>query len=540
MVPHLTRLLAAAATLTFLLGTAPSAQAALPVTTHPELTLARVLQTAPFTGSSVSAKDNEGSAYVARDDSLWLADDDGRAIYEVSATTGALKRVIDRNQLAAATRFGGTGTAGLDRSRDLESLAYDRATDTLYAFSGSCCTATVLPAAYRLTRRDGVLELDSFQPLPPGSDFTASDWNAADQKIYVGISRDIRTYDYPSNTVGPTFQVAGLSGIEGFDFSADGADLFVARSPAQLSRVDWATRSMVPGWTFDLTGFGVLDARGAALVGDQLYVSDGYDFRTAGDPVNHAVFVFDVTESVLPASAPTASFTATATSGPAPLSVTFTDTSTGAPASWAWTFGDGQTAGTQNPTHVFTDPGTYTVKLTASNAAGSTMATGQVTVSPGATTTVGDNLVANPGFEQDLAGWDAGGVAGSTLSRVEGGHTGSWAARLTNTSTAPVTVSLNDSPNTVATSRAGTYAGSAWVRSDTAGAKLYLRVREYKGSTKVSEKIVAVTLSTQWQQVSATLTPVSPGTTSIEVATAVYSAAPNASYYVDDVELAVS
>ena len=527
---------------TLLPGLALPAHAALPTTSSPELTLDHLLRTTPFTGSSVSMKDDEGSAYVARDNSLWLVDDDGRMLFEVDPGTGALKRTINRDQLAATKRYGGTTSAGTDRNRDLESLAYDESTDTLYAFSGPCCSASVLPTAFRLTRQNGSLRLDSFQPLAAGSDFTASDWNPADGKVYVGVGRNIQTYDYVTNKTGPTFQVSGLSGILGFEFSADGADLFVARSPAQLSRVDWATRTLVKGWTFDLTGFGMLDARGVVLIGDRFFVSDGYDYRGAGDPMNHAVFVFDVTgSSPPPPAAPTASFTASPASGTAPLAVTFTDTSTGSPTSWAWTFGDGGTSSAQNPTHTFSDAGTYVVTLTATNAGGSSTATHQVSVSPGGSTPPpGSNLVGNPGFESSTADWDNNGVSVVSLQRVSGGHSGSWSAKLTNTSTGTATETLNDSPNTVATSAAGTYTGSVWVRADTAGAKLYLRVREYQGSTKVSEKVVGVVLSTSWQQVTATLVPTSPGSTSIELATAVFSAAAGSSYYADDVSLTLS
>ena len=68
--------------------------------------------------------------------------------------------------------------------------------------------------------------------------------------------------------------------------------------------------------------------------------------------------------------APTASFTASATSGTAPLSVQLTNTSTGAPTSWSWNFGNGITSTLQNPSVTYTLAGTYTVSLTASNASG--------------------------------------------------------------------------------------------------------------------------------------------------------------------------
>jgi PKD repeat protein len=77
---------------------------------------------------------------------------------------------------------------------------------------------------------------------------------------------------------------------------------------------------------------------------------------------------------------PTASFTASPTSGTAPLPVQFTDTSTGSPTAWAWDFGDGATSTAQNPQHTYVAAGTYTASLTASNAAGSNAATTTITV----------------------------------------------------------------------------------------------------------------------------------------------------------------
>ena len=78
-----------------------------------------------------------------------------------------------------------------------------------------------------------------------------------------------------------------------------------------------------------------------------------------------------------PPPAPTADFSATPTSGDAPLEVDFTDASTDSPTSWAWDFeNDGNVDSiAQNPTHTYTTAGTYTVKLTATNANGSDVET---------------------------------------------------------------------------------------------------------------------------------------------------------------------
>lgn len=85
-------------------------------------------------------------------------------------------------------------------------------------------------------------------------------------------------------------------------------------------------------------------------------------------------------------TAPVASFTASPTSGTAPLNVAFTDTSTGSPTSWAWDFGDGGTSTAQNPSHSYAAAGTYTAKLTATNSAGSSSATTTITVGTSTTT----------------------------------------------------------------------------------------------------------------------------------------------------------
>jgi len=530
-------------TLLLLVGTAcvlgaTAARAALPDTSSPELELERTIRTAPFAGSSTSTKDNEGSAYVPKDDSLWVADDDGRAVYEINRTTGALKQTITRSALEAARPVGGGSAAGTYRTRDLESMAYDSSSDTLYLFSGTCCTSASLPTAYRLRRNSsGAFRVESFQPLPSGTDFTAAAWHPTEKKLYTGLGSNLRTYDYATNKVGSSFQISGLTGIFGMSFSSDGSDLFVARSSTRLSRVTWSTKSLRSGWTFDLSGFGMLDPRAVEIIDDRFYVSDGYDFRAAGDPLSHAIFVLGVRGST--SSAPTASFTASPLEGPAPLTVQFTDTSTGSPTSWRWQFGDGSTTSKRSPSHTYVAAGTYTVKLTVSNAAGQSVASGKIVVGQEAPEPNG-NLIGNAGFETSTSGWDDAGNAAVRLERVTGGHSGSWSARLTNTSSGPVTTTLNDAPNWVQTSARGTYAGSVWVRSDTPGAKAYLRIREFRGSTKVNEAVVGVKLTTSWQRINVSLTPVDPGATTLDFATVVYSAPAGTHFYADDASLSLS
>lgn len=93
--------------------------------------------------------------------------------------------------------------------------------------------------------------------------------------------------------------------------------------------------------------------------------------NSAGSDIEVKLAYITVTAAV--PVAPTANFTATPLSGNAPLTVVFTDTSTGSPTGWSWDFAnDGVYDSTeQNPTHIYSGVGTYSVKLRATNAQGS-------------------------------------------------------------------------------------------------------------------------------------------------------------------------
>lgn len=136
---------------------------------------------------------------------------------------------------------------------------------------------------------------------------------------------------------------------------------------------------------FDIDGDSVLDAEepSAAATSDGngvLSVSSpivvpgvaaGDYFVRADVPAGYTV---EAAANFTVLGSPVAAFTADVTSGARPLTVHFTDLSTGEPASWAWDFdNDGTVDSTeQNPTHTYHAAGTYTVKLTVTNAYGST------------------------------------------------------------------------------------------------------------------------------------------------------------------------
>jgi len=97
------------------------------------------------------------------------------------------------------------------------------------------------------------------------------------------------------------------------------------------------------------------------------------------------------------AGAPVANFTATPTTGTAPLNVAFTSTSTGTISTFAWNFGDGGTSTLANPSHTYTTAGSFTVSLTVTGPGGNNTRTAAnfITVNAPAQAPVA-NFAANP------------------------------------------------------------------------------------------------------------------------------------------------
>ncbi len=130
-----------------------------------------------------------------------------------------------------------------------------------------------------------------------------------------------------------------------------------------------------------------------AVTGDFLWnYTTGGEIYSSPSVINGVVYTGSSDGNVyaigtLPLDPPVADFSASVTSGNAPLDVEFTDTSTGVVTTRFWDFGDGATEwanGSLSVSHTYPFPGTYNVSLTAANAdAGDTETkTGYIQVSP--------------------------------------------------------------------------------------------------------------------------------------------------------------
>ena len=152
--------------------------------------------------------------------------------------------------------------------------------------------------------------------------------------------------------------------------------------------------------------------------------------------------------------------------------------------------------------------------------------------------------VSNGTFETSTSGWLAtpkdDGSAPVALARVAGGHTGSYAARVSNTSTATATTVLNDSPNSVPSTTAGqTYRATAWLRASQANTSLVLRLLEFDTSNvlRASKQSSYWATDTLWHKITVDLVASRSGA-SIDVNALAWDLGPGKSFLVDDVSVA--
>jgi PKD repeat protein len=124
-------------------------------------------------------------------------------------------------------------------------------------------------------------------------------------------------------------------------------------------------------WSFGDTGTSASQSPSHSYTMSGTYTASLIVSNANGASTNFAAIVITVSSTNNITPPPVALFTAAPTNGAAPLMVNFTDASSGSPTSWNWSFGDTDTSTSQNPNHIYTTPGTYTVTLIASNAGGS-------------------------------------------------------------------------------------------------------------------------------------------------------------------------
>ncbi len=110
--------------------------------------------------------------------------------------------------------------------------------------------------------------------------------------------------------------------------------------------------------------------KGAGASPSHAYLQDGLYTVTLTVTDNRGTPDTDSTTATIGDIDPVAEFSGAPRSGNPPLPVRFTDLSTSYDGivSWLWDFGDGDSSPEQNPTHLYTEAGTYDVSLTVQEA----------------------------------------------------------------------------------------------------------------------------------------------------------------------------
>jgi hypothetical protein len=138
--------------------------------------------------------------------------------------------------------------------------------------------------------------------------------------------------------------------------------------------------------------------------------------------------------------------------------------------------------------------GDHTFSVVAVDAAGNTSApaTATWTVSPA------PNYLTNPSFEGSLAGWTSW---YATLTLVHDGTIGADAAKVS-LNGASTSYSVYPATRPIANTTAGhAYTATGWVRSDTPGRPVCLRIREFDSAgTQIAERGNCVTATGTWQR----------------------------------------
>jgi PKD repeat protein len=156
--------------------------------------------------------------------------------------------------------------------------------------------------------------------------------------------------------------------------SRDYGSLPVGQSSTQSFSIANTGLQILSG-TASASGAGFALASGSPFnvnAGQSGLVSVSFSPGSAGSFTGSVVFVSNGGSSTNPvtgsaAIALSAGFTASPTNGAATLLVNFTDASSGTVTSRLWTFGDGGTSALTNPSHPYTNAGTFSVSPLGSN-----------------------------------------------------------------------------------------------------------------------------------------------------------------------------
>jgi len=187
-------------------------------------------------------------------------------------------------------------------------------------------------------------------------------WNSFDVKNL--LTSGSNTFGYTA--VGSSFKIttAALTAKYTAPTAAFSGTPLTGDAPLMVAFTDESTGAPT-AWAWDFDNDGTTDS----TLQNPSYTYNTPGIYTVKLTVSNALGSDDEIKTsyvTVKTPAPVAAFSASPTSGNAPLTVQFTDESTGVVNSWAWDFDNDGTvdSNAQNPSYTYTTAGVYTVKLT--------------------------------------------------------------------------------------------------------------------------------------------------------------------------------
>ena len=189
--------------------------------------------------------------------------------------------------------------------------------------------------------------------------------------VLLGLAVALCILCTPVAAVGRPIVLDLTSTVPVADFSASPTS---GTAPLPVQFTDLSTGDGISAWAWDFDNDGVIDS--TEQNPSYIYTTAGnysVNLTVSGTDGNGEVTKTDYITVTEPVPAQVAEFTGTPVSGDAPLTVAFTDASTGTISSYAWDFdNDGVVDSTdQDPQHIYSTAGTYTVNLTVTGPGGS-------------------------------------------------------------------------------------------------------------------------------------------------------------------------
>jgi PKD repeat protein len=259
-------------------------------------------------------------------------------------------------------------------------IAYDPDRNHLFITDDNAKMTYESDLSYNMVNSFPVSSLDGKGVDPEGVAY-----NSWDGRLYIaggtsntifwidpGDDKDFGTSD---DTEG-SFPATNLSDPEGITFNTDNGNLY------GVGKKDVVAEYTTSGSVVQMIDISAANARKPAGLaygptsvggGNSIYVTDrGVD---ADSGINDGkgdgkIYEFAL-GPVVPPAAPTASFTGSPTSGPIALTVNFTNSSSGLYDTCSWDFGDSNSSSEcNNPSHIYSAIGTYSVSLTVSGPGG--------------------------------------------------------------------------------------------------------------------------------------------------------------------------